>query len=93
MIWLLQYLCLLPAAILAVRFPFVLQDSSPRQSPTHQDVKVPVQLGVMSRCPDALLCESVFNRVMEKVAEKIELSLTYIAKCVRMSFYLQPHLT
>ncbi|KAF8897523.1 hypothetical protein BD779DRAFT_1465690 [Infundibulicybe gibba] len=25
------------------------------------DVKVPVELGVMSRCPDALFCESIFN--------------------------------
>lgn len=78
---LLQYLCLFPAAIVAVRFPFVLQDyGQNRQSATHHNVKVSVQLGVMSRCPDALLCESVFNGVMERVAEKMELSLTYVAK-------------
>ena len=44
------------------------------------DVKVPVQLGVMSRCPDALLCEAVWNDVLKKVADKVHLSLVYIAK-------------
>ncbi|KAF9462638.1 hypothetical protein BDZ94DRAFT_1260902 [Collybia nuda] len=44
------------------------------------DIKVPVQLGVMSRCPDALLCENVFDRVLEKVSERVDLSLIYIAK-------------
>jgi len=34
------------------------------------DIKVQVQLGVMSRCPDALLCESRFNEVLDKVADK-----------------------
>jgi Gamma interferon inducible lysosomal thiol reductase (GILT) len=91
MIRLLQYLCLVPAAVFAVRSPLVLQDSSQyQQSPTHADEKVRVQLGVMSRCPDALLCENVFNQVLEKVYEKIDLSLTYVAKCVRMSSYCQP---
>jgi len=44
------------------------------------DTKVPVELGVMSRCPDALLCESVFNDVLRKVSEKVDLSLRYVAK-------------
>jgi hypothetical protein len=44
------------------------------------DVKVPVQLGVMSKCPDALLCEATFNSVLEKVKDKVDLSLFYIAK-------------
>ncbi|KAL7282315.1 hypothetical protein PYCCODRAFT_1440770 [Trametes coccinea BRFM310] len=42
------------------------------------DVKVPVVLGVMSRCPDAILCETVFDRVLERVSDKIDLSLTFI---------------
>ncbi|PCH41160.1 hypothetical protein WOLCODRAFT_69436 [Wolfiporia cocos MD-104 SS10] len=42
------------------------------------DVKVPVTLGVMSRCPDALLCESVFDHVLKRVANKVDLSLTFI---------------
>ena len=44
------------------------------------DIKVPVQLGVMSRCPDALLCESVFESVVPNVTAKVDLSLTYVAE-------------
>ena len=44
------------------------------------DVKVPVVLGVMSRCPDAMLCEAVFNRVLERVGSKVNISLTFVAK-------------
>ncbi|TFK75919.1 hypothetical protein BDN72DRAFT_356691 [Pluteus cervinus] len=44
------------------------------------DRRVTVELGVMSRCPDALLCESVFNEVLPKVADKVDLSLLYIGK-------------
>jgi len=45
-----------------------------------QDVKVPVLLGVMSRCPDAQLCESVFEQVLRKVNDKVDISLTFIGK-------------
>jgi len=41
-------------------------------------VKVPIQLGVMSRCPDALLCESIFGEVLDRVIDKVNLSLVYI---------------
>jgi hypothetical protein len=41
--------------------------------------RVPVMLGVMSRCPDALLCETLFDNVIPRVANKINLSLAYIA--------------
>jgi len=44
------------------------------------DTKVSIQLGVMSRCPDALLCESVFNEVLNKVIDKVDLSLVYIGQ-------------
>jgi len=92
MIRLFHYLCSLPAIILAGR-PLVMQDSFQYQNDRHnRDVKVPVQLGVMSRCPDALLCESVFNQVLEKVARKIKLSLTYVAEFVRISSHLKPNL-
>ena len=47
------------------------------------DKKVLVQLGVMSRCPDALLCESVFNEVLDRVPDKVNLSLVYVATYVR----------
>lgn len=51
-------------------------------SPSVDDVKVPVQLGVMSKCPDALLCESVFDEVVRQhgVWDKVDLELVYIAK-------------
>ncbi|KAF8484703.1 hypothetical protein DFH94DRAFT_624073 [Russula ochroleuca] len=41
--------------------------------------RVPVMLGVMSRCPDALLCETLFDNVIPRVADKINISLAYIA--------------
>lgn len=47
---------------------------------TELDVKVPVILGVMSRCPDALLCESVFSDVVKQTSNKINLSLTFIGR-------------
>jgi hypothetical protein len=56
---------------------FALQDQAYDSKP---EVKVAVQLGVMSRCPDALLCESTFNEVLDKVMDKVDLSLVYVAK-------------
>lgn len=44
------------------------------------DIKVPVQLGVMSKCPDALLCERRFTEVLEQVSDKVDLSLVYVGK-------------
>ncbi|CCL99423.1 uncharacterized protein FIBRA_01441 [Fibroporia radiculosa] len=44
----------------------------------YADTKVPVILGVMSRCPDALLCESVFDHVLKKVIDRVDLSLSFI---------------
>ena len=48
--------------------------------PLDGDVKVPVTLGVMSRCPDALICEAVFDQVLKRVSNKIEFELTYVAQ-------------
>lgn len=50
-----------------------------------QDVKVPVLLGVMSQCPDAIFCESVFDEVLSRTQDKIDLSLTFIGKYVHRS--------
>lgn len=41
--------------------------------------KVPVDLFVMSKCPDAVFCELIFNEVVEKVGHKIELDMNFIA--------------
>ena len=46
------------------------------------DFKVPVELGVMSRCPDALICEGLFNHVLQRVSNKVDLTLRYIAKYI-----------
>jgi len=74
------FTALLPSVFaLHVELPsseFVLQD----QAYTKPEIKVAVQLGVMSRCPDALLCESTFNDVLDKVKDKVDLSLVYVAK-------------
>ncbi|XP_006460090.1 hypothetical protein AGABI2DRAFT_191859 [Agaricus bisporus var. bisporus H97] len=66
---------------------FVLVSASPHVPLVDQtasdrtfDTRVPVQLGVMSKCPDALLCESTFNEVLGKVGDKMDLSLVYVAK-------------
>jgi len=57
------------------------QSQSKSQSNLDDDSKlVPVILGVMSRCPDALLCESVFDDVLKEVGSKMSLEMTYIAK-------------
>ena len=52
----------------------------PMSDKLDEDVKVPVVLGVMSACPDALLCESVFDRVLKRVGNKMDLSLTFIGQ-------------
>ncbi len=52
----------------------------PVQQPwSSNSLRVPVTLGVMSRCPDALLCETLFDNVIPRVDEKIDLSLAYVA--------------
>lgn len=63
---------------MALAPPLTVQDQFP--ATISDGVKVPVVLGVMSRCPDAILCESVFNRVLQRVSEKVDISLSFIAK-------------
>lgn len=75
---------------------FVLVSASPHVPLVDQtasdrtfDTRVPVQLGVMSKCPDALLCESTFNEVLGKVGDKMDLSLVYVAKYIVLLIELQ----
>lgn len=42
--------------------------------------RVDVSIGVMSKCPDAFFFENAFSRALERVNQKINLSLYYIAK-------------
>jgi len=69
---------LISTVIAANLIPFRVQYQDELR--TISDVKVPIQLGVMSRCPDALLCESTFNEVLSRAIDKVDLSLVYIAK-------------
>ncbi|KAH7914365.1 hypothetical protein BJ138DRAFT_1133468 [Hygrophoropsis aurantiaca] len=62
----------------ALHTALVVQDNT--QTIFADEVKVPVVLGVMSRCPDAILCESVFNRVLQRVGDKVDISLSFLAK-------------
>lgn len=60
-----------------------VQEFMPKESlMVDDDVKVPVTLGVMSRCPDAMLCESVFDKVLAQIGSKVQLSLSFIGKYV-----------
>ncbi|KAI5480412.1 hypothetical protein MNV49_000987 [Pseudohyphozyma bogoriensis] len=45
-----------------------------------QPKKVPVLLGVMSRCPDAKICENVWDHVLDRVGGLVDIELTYIGK-------------
>ena len=53
-------------------------------------VRVPVLLGVMSRCPDALLCESVFDGVLKHTWDIVDISLSFIGKCVLLRVLTSP---
>ncbi|TCD70822.1 hypothetical protein EIP91_001512 [Steccherinum ochraceum] len=57
-----------------------LLPQTPFRAPIEGEVKVPIVLGVMSQCPDAILCESVFDSVVEEVGDKIDLTLTFIGQ-------------
>lgn len=45
-------------------------------------VRVPITLGVMSRCADTLLCESLFDRVLRHTSGIVDMSLSFVGKCV-----------
>ena len=72
------FISLTSTVIAANLIPFRVQHQD--ELLTISDVKVPIQLGVMSRCPDALLCETTFNEVLSRVIDKVDLSLVYIGK-------------
>jgi len=68
----------LSALINAASTPFRVQ--SEFESVLFDDLKVPVVLGVRSKDTDALLCQSVFDQVLKKVANKVNLSFAYVAE-------------
>ena len=74
---LLSYVSILASTALSRALdPLLVQPIGPWTE--HEPTRVPITLGVMSGCPDAILCESVFDRVVERVADKIDLQLTFI---------------
>lgn len=73
----------IPVYLVAVAHAALLRSGSSSQTVFSNDVKVPVTLGVMSHCPDALLCESVWNDVLQRVGDRVNISLSFIGRCVR----------
>jgi hypothetical protein len=86
---LLLLLQLLPLALASpLQVPF-LSSSSDTAPSTKNSTLVPLSLGVMSRCPDAEICETLIDRVLdthtrrtgsEVVGDLVKLKLIYIAK-------------
>jgi hypothetical protein len=79
---------LLPLFLSSTAFSISLSDQTPLslqselavEATLYDDIKVPVTLGVMSACPDALLCESIFDRVLKEVSDEVDLSLSFIGR-------------
>jgi hypothetical protein len=71
-------LLLMPAVVLALAPPLLTVQYDATAG--LDDVRVPVLLGVMSRCPDALLCEAVFDQVLNKVIGITDLKLVYVGQ-------------
>ncbi|SCV72341.1 BQ2448_3878 [Microbotryum intermedium] len=59
------------------------QTSFKVQIDPEKDNKVPVRLAVMSKCPDAELCESIFDRVLDQVGTLVDIKLLYIGNFVQ----------
>ncbi|KIM90789.1 hypothetical protein PILCRDRAFT_811268 [Piloderma croceum F 1598] len=71
-------LLILPAVVLALAPPlFTVQYDAIAGL---DDVRVPVLLGVTSRGPDALLCEAVFDQVLNRVIGITDLKLIYVGQ-------------
>jgi hypothetical protein len=66
--------------LLAIAFGQHLLLQRPSLGGAFNDIKVPLVLGVMSACPDAILCEAVFDEVLSEVGDKVDLSLSFIAR-------------
>lgn len=49
--------------------------------------RVNVTLGVMAKCPDALACEAVFDKVLDRVNSKVRLTMSYIGTVDKHSKY------
>ena len=68
----------------------VVFDSPPIESAVEnvEPARVPVLLGVMSKCPDAIFCEGFFDKVLKKVGhDKVDLKLSFIGRYVVSSLF------
>ncbi|KAI8057348.1 hypothetical protein BDF22DRAFT_670972 [Syncephalis plumigaleata] len=52
--------------------------------------RVPVELFVMARCPDARVCEATFDRILSRVGDIIDIRLTYIAQLAPSGEAVEP---
>ncbi|KAK9763723.1 hypothetical protein K7432_009357 [Basidiobolus ranarum] len=72
------------STLLATLAAQIAQGSGLKQSPfgvqTFYPSSVPVDLYVMSKCPDAVRCEEVFGQVLDKVGGIINLNIHYIGE-------------
>jgi len=48
----------------------------------NESIKVPVSLGVTSRDDDALYVQVVFDKVLEEVSNKVNMTFAYVKECV-----------
>jgi hypothetical protein len=46
----------------------------------------------MSRCPDAVACETVFDKVLERVGDKVDISLAFIGTYAPRTCDIRPHI-
>lgn len=48
---------------------------------------VPIVLGVMSKCPDAQICEDVFDKVLAEVGDKVDVLVVYMGDLDPSTYY------
>ena len=88
---LLTLLPILPLTLASpLQIPFLSSDSPPPSTSLNTNAtRVSLSLGVMSRCPDAEICETLIDRVLdthtrrtgsEVVGDLVDLKLIYLAK-------------
>lgn len=90
------------ALSIPLQLPFLSSSSSPTSAlnlhPNSSTRPVRVSLGVMSRCPDASICEALWDRVLEErlpgsfgapasvVSDLVDMELVFVAQFVLASF-------
>jgi len=52
-------------------------------------IRVPVSLGITSRDGDALYVQTVFDKVLKQVSDKVDMNFAYVKECVFL-LYLMP---